>query len=276
MSQAIKEFVVPVGGAKIAGIEAGQGEAIVFIHAGVADRRMWRAQVAGLSDRYRCVAYDARGAGETTSPNEAFYDMRDLLALLDALGIDVVTLVGCSNGGAIAIDFALAWPERVRSLVLIAPGIRGAPRPRKRSKALEAIERQLVLADLDDDDQRYNEIEAHLWLDGPRCAEGRVADPAIRALFLEMNGHQLRESTKLVHRGRPADFYDRLDTLQIPTLLIVGEHDLLTIIGQCGRLERKMPNARIERMRAVAHLPSMEQPERVNQLLRTFLEGVFV
>lgn len=272
MSKTINPFVVPIGGAKFAGEEAGQGETIVFIHAGVADRRMWRDQLAGLSDRYHCIAYDARGAGQTTSPNESFYDYKDLHALLDTLDVGTVTLVGCSNGGAIAIDFALAWPERVCSLVLMAPGIRGAPRPRSRSQELQEIERQLTMADMDDDEQRYNEIEAHLWLDGPRCPEGRVADPALRQLFLDMNLIQLRESTKLGLRGRPADVYDQLDKLHMPTLLIVGEHDLLELVGLCGRLNRTIPNARLERMMGVAHLPSMEQPERVNQILRTFFE----
>ena len=274
MSQAITKFVESIGGAEIAGEEAGQGDAIMFIHAGVADRRMWRGQLAALSDRYRFISYDTRGVGQTTSPDEPFSYIEDLRALLDARGVARASLVGCSNGGAIAVDFALAWPERVQSLVLIAPGIRGAVYPEIESPALEALFAQVKQANESGDMDRVNALEAHMWLDGPLVPEGRVANPQLRELFLDMNATQLRDYPKLTKQVTPVDAYDRLNMLTMPTLVMIGEHDFDDIRALCMHLAETIPNARVEPLAGVAHLPSMERPALVNKLLKTFFAEV--
>ncbi|MEO1400659.1 MAG: alpha/beta fold hydrolase [Cyanobacteria bacterium J06635_1] len=102
---------------------------MLLLHAGVADRHMWRHQIADLSDQYHTIAYDRRGFGETIAPDEAFSHVEDLREVLEHLGISAVALIGCSQGERIAIDFALTYPQRVTALGLIAPAVSGAPAP---------------------------------------------------------------------------------------------------------------------------------------------------
>ena len=104
---------------------AGAGSPVILLHGGNLDRRMWDAEFAGLQSRHRVIRYDARGYGRSGPADTAFRAHDDLLALMDALGLSRATLVGLSLGGRIAIDFALAHPERVDRLVLAAPGISG-------------------------------------------------------------------------------------------------------------------------------------------------------
>jgi pimeloyl-ACP methyl ester carboxylesterase len=115
------DFTVMAGRAALATESDGTGPAVVFLHAGVADRRMWRPLAGALGSSCRLVAYDRRGFGETPAVDEARSQVDDLVAVMDhpAAGSPAI-LVGCSQGGRIAIDAALEVPSRVRALVLIA------------------------------------------------------------------------------------------------------------------------------------------------------------
>src|SRR5262245_26484937 len=121
-----RSAIAPSNGAMIAYDTAGEGDAVVFIHAGVADRRMWRHQLSAVPDGFRFVSIDLRGCGESDLPDEAFSNHDDVLAVMDHLAIDTTVLVGCSMGGGTAIDVTLPAPERVAGLVLIGTGAPGA------------------------------------------------------------------------------------------------------------------------------------------------------
>jgi pimeloyl-ACP methyl ester carboxylesterase len=106
----------------------GTGDPVVFLHANVCDRRMWRAQLDGLGGRNKVIAYDRRGFGETRAEPEDFSAVADLMAVLDATAAsEPAVLVGCSLGGRIALDAALRNPSRVHALILIAPNVRARP-----------------------------------------------------------------------------------------------------------------------------------------------------
>ncbi|WP_372495126.1 alpha/beta fold hydrolase [Nocardioides pinisoli] len=129
--QQVTETLVRSGGATLAGEVRGDGPALVFLHAGVADRRMWDGVVETVTDTHTTVAYDRRGFGGTPPHEETYSQTDDLLAVLDAAGVTQATLVGCSQGGKVALDFALAHPDRVAAVVLIAPA-RGRRASRRR------------------------------------------------------------------------------------------------------------------------------------------------
>ena len=112
-------------GARIYYEVEGEGPDLTLIHAGVAHLRMWDAQVAAWSDRYRVIRYDTRGFGRTTCEDVPYSNVDDLRAVLDALGVGQTHLLGLSRGGMIALDFSVAHPDRVRSLVWVAGGVRG-------------------------------------------------------------------------------------------------------------------------------------------------------
>src|SRR5262245_50045408 len=103
--------------------DVGNGPAVLLIHAGIADRRMWRWQVPALAGAgFRAVAVDLRGFGESPSASEPFSSDGDLLACLDACGVEQASVVGVSMAGGVALELALAAPDQVSGLVLVSTG----------------------------------------------------------------------------------------------------------------------------------------------------------
>jgi pimeloyl-ACP methyl ester carboxylesterase len=110
------------------GVEGGAD--VLLIHAGVNDRRSWRHVIERLAGPHRCVAFDARGYGETTyEPEDGWSRVADAVAVLDAAGVERAVVVACSMGGQAAVDLTLAHSERVAGLLLIGAAVRGAPYP---------------------------------------------------------------------------------------------------------------------------------------------------
>jgi 3-oxoadipate enol-lactonase len=96
-----------VNGARMYYEVVGEGEPLVLVHAGIADSRMWEAQITAFADRYRVIRYDMRGFGRTQIVEGPFSHHEDLRSLLDFLGLDRANIVGCSMGGGAVLDFAL-------------------------------------------------------------------------------------------------------------------------------------------------------------------------
>jgi pimeloyl-ACP methyl ester carboxylesterase len=256
-------------GAQFAVESSGEGLTLVFLHAGVADRRMWADQTAALSSRWRTVAYDRRGFGETACGEKSFSHVEDLAAVLDGCGVESAALIGCSQGGRIAIDFTLAHPQRISALVLIAPAISGAPEPGAFPPDIEQKLAALEAAETADDIDRVNAIEANLWLDGPAMPPGRVTGKA-RELLLAMNGLALRHP-ELTGEIEPPSAWERLSELSLPALVIWGALDFPHIQRNCRHLVETLPRARGMELDGVAHLPGLEQPARLNKVLAGFV-----
>lgn len=263
-------FNLQIGHAQLTGERLGTGNPLIFLHAGVADRRMWIPQMDELSGRFQTTAYDRRGFGETKAEDEMFSDVEDLRILCDHLGIRSASLVGCSQGGRLAIDFALAYPGRVKAMVLIAPAVSGAPQPENFPPEAETLFTALDEADEAEDLVRINEIEANMWLDGPTSPAGRVGGE-IRDLFLDMNGIAL-QMPDLEMEIEPISAYERVFDLVMPVLVIWGNLDFPHIKERCRYLVESIPNAQGVEITGAAHLPNLEQPEAVNALIRSFLE----
>jgi pimeloyl-ACP methyl ester carboxylesterase len=268
---------IDVGGAVLAAeFSAGthlQGRPpLVMLHAGVADSRMWQAPSQTLGAAHPLLRYDRRGFGQShliaPTPHS---QLGDLWAVMDAAGLQQALLIGCSQGGRIALDAALAKPARVLALVLVAPAVSGAPQAELAGPARaldDAIEATSDAGDLD----TVNELEAHLWLDGPGSERGRVSGAA-RALFLSMNGIALRAADP----GpclEPPSAWERLQQVHAPTTVIWGELDLPHVQARCEHLVQRIPQARPVRMAGVAHLPPLEAPDRFNAELQAVLDGL--
>ncbi len=124
------ELNVPVSGGQVwAQDTGGDGPAVVLLHPGWADASIWQPVLAQLPAAHRVIRYDCRGYGKSPAPTAAFTQLGDLIAVLDHLGADRVTVVGHSAGGGTAIGLALADPARVSALLLLAPGVPDYPWP---------------------------------------------------------------------------------------------------------------------------------------------------
>jgi pimeloyl-ACP methyl ester carboxylesterase len=246
------------------------GPVIVCLHAGVCDRRMWAPQAEALQATHRVIAYDRRGFGETRFEPEPFSHVADLMVVLDAMKIDAAILMGCSQGGRVAIDAALAFPARVQALVLVACAVTGAPEPEKAfSPRVQARVDACEAAELRGDLAAVNELEAQLWLDGPQQATGRVGG-ALRALFLDMNGIALAAAStgEALASGSA---WRRIEQIEAPAQLVWGAFDFPYIDARMRVLSRRLPHAQTVLLDQSAHLPGLEQPEVFNAAVAGFL-----
>jgi len=228
---------------------------VLLAHAGVTDRRSWRHVVESLPDQ-RCLTYDSRGYGDTTYEREDGWSrVDDAVAVLDAYDVPSAVVVACSMGGRTALDLALTRPERVRALVLIGSAVSGAPEIELEADLVwleEAFEKAEQSGDLDE----LNRLEALVWLDGPRAGEGRVTGAA-RDLFLAMNRRAL-EAPDPGDERQVANAWERAGEIAVPTLVLIGEHDLPHTHANAERLADAIAGARLVRLPGVAHLPHLE------------------
>src|ERR1700756_3460854 len=104
---------------------AGKGPALVLIHAGFLDSRMWDDQFELFSKTHKVIRYDVRGFGKSDKATSKFSNYSDLHTLLEYLRVESASLIGCSMGGRIALDFAVEHPNEVQSLILVSPAVSG-------------------------------------------------------------------------------------------------------------------------------------------------------
>jgi len=263
---------IPSGRAMLAAETAGSGDPVVFLHAAICDRRMWQAQMRVLSSSNKVIAYDRRGFGQTHCTPEDHSAVADLMAVMDALADGKpVILVGCSQGGRVALDAALLHPDRVRGLVLIAPTVPGAP-DLAQPAAIQAAMATLKQAESAGDLNRVNALKARLFLDGPLEPEGRV-EGAARPLFLEMHAGVLRSPPS----GSSVDnlpTYQRLNEIQAPSLVMWGRCDFPHIQARSQQVASMLANGSGHALPDTAHLPSLDRPDEVTDLLVTFIRRV--
>jgi pimeloyl-ACP methyl ester carboxylesterase len=260
-------------GISLAASQWGERPALVFLHAGVADRRSWFGVMEHLD--HAALAYDMPGFGDTPPASQPFSRVAHLAAVVDHLDErPPVVLVGNSQGGLLAIDFALTNPNRVAGLVLIAPAVSGAPELDWESELGPEIFMAAELAEDAEDLDEVNRLEAWIWLDGPGQPEGRVAGAA-RDLVLDMN--RIALTGDLTGASPVADVdpaWDRLEQLTTPVLVIMGEHDLPGVNERSAAVARRTPHARLVELPGVAHLPGIEQPAAVAREIDRFISSL--
>ena len=257
---------VPVPGGKLFYEERGSGPAVILIHGGMLDHRMWDAQVAALAREHRVIRYDVAAHGRSPAPQGDWKSWEHLGLLMDALKVENASLVGLSMGGWIAIDFAIARPGRVRSLVLLGPGLSGFPFTGRDFMALVG---QSYRARKAVDAARVADLFLRSWLAGPHRTPAQV-DPAVWAKALEMakpNAVAFAQGS-----GLEPPAVARLGEVTAPTLVLEGELDCEDIHLVARLLERRIPGTRRVVIPGVAHMPNLERPDEVNRLLVEFLK----
>jgi 3-oxoadipate enol-lactonase len=248
---------------------AGEGPEVALVHEGICDSRMWDRQWESWSREFRLLRVDLRGFGRSPLAPGSFAHARDLIATLEEHGFDRAALVGVSLGGRVALEVALARPELVSSLVLVAPGLPGHAWSGSLLAEWEAEETALVAGDLD------AAVEANLrtWVDGPRRRPADV-DAEVRRSVGEMQRRAFELQLVVEEDDEELlveDLAQRLGEIRAPTLVIVGEEDQPDMHAIAQRLEREIPDARRATIPATAHIPSLERPREFDELVLPFL-----
>ncbi|MET3421715.1 pimeloyl-ACP methyl ester carboxylesterase [Actinoplanes tereljensis] len=250
------------------------GTPVVLVHAGVADRRMWEPQWAAIGRERDAVRLDLRGFGESAArPDGTLSHVDDVLATLAHLGIDRCHLVASSMGAGVAAEVALTAPQLVRSLLLAPPGGSLLAELTDDLKAFFDAERSALAAG---DLEAAVEANIKTWVIGP----GR--DPAeVNPQFQDAVRRMQRRAFEINDTWADVDeaeldppALERLADLKVPTLILIGGHDLATTHDSADRLSAGLAEVRRVDWPDVAHLPSLEQPERFLTLLREWLDSV--
>jgi pimeloyl-ACP methyl ester carboxylesterase len=244
---------------------------IVLLHAGVCDRRCWREVGPRLAEAGRdVVAYDRRGFGEVPPSTAPFRHVDDLRRVLDAASPDAPAwVVGSSMGGGVAVDGALEAAGRVAGLVLLAPTVSGDPEPSDEdySAATGGIADAIDAAWNAGEAEECNRLEVRLWLDGPAGPEGRVGGAA-RELALAMNRIVIANEEEGADGASGLDAASRLGEITVPAVVACGELDIAFKLERSAELARALPNGTHRTLPGRAHLPYLEAPDEVADLVR--------
>ncbi len=260
----MKSGSAEVNGSKLYYEMKGKGPAVVFLHSGGFDRRMWDDQFAAFSDRYTVIRYDVRGYGKSHAPTRPYSDDEDLYQLLKELKVKKAHLVGLSMGGRIAIDFTLTHPEMVASLTAVAPGLSGFPFAPE-----DTIELMKIVYSIQNDD---GTPAGEAWL---RSAYLKAAmeNPAVAAKLRPI----AVENSKvwLINFFFPRPPFplavQRLSEIRVPTLLIRGDHDVPMIANIVETLEKNIAGAKKVIIQGAGHIVNVEKPEEFNKTVLDFL-----
>lgn len=251
-------------GRSIAYREAGQGAAVVLLHGFLCDSRCWRRQLAGLSDRFRVVAWDAPGAGSSSDPPETFTTtdyVHCLAGFLDAVGIASGCVVGLSWGGILAQEFYRAFPQRVRSLVLAGAyaGWRGS--------LAEPVWRERLESCLRDSRGPPGALVAKLL---PGMFTERAPDNVREELGTIMSEFHPVGLRVMAKSSAETDTTDVLPSIEAPTLLLWGAEDRRSPIHIADQFHTAIADAKLVAIPGAGHLSNMEQPEAFNAHVRRF------
>jgi 3-oxoadipate enol-lactonase len=257
-----------LGGIEIEYDARGAGPAVLFLHAFPLGQSMWDAVAESLAGRHRVVRFDARGFGGTPPGDEPLTMERiadDAAALLGLLGIEKAVVAGCSMGGYAAFAFVRRHPERLAGLVL-----------------------QDTRAGADTEEARANRVS----LAARVLEEG--AGAAAEAFLPKLVGETTkREDPDLVERlrerilttspkgiaqalhglGARSDSRETLGQIQVPTLVVVGEEDVLTPPAEAEAMAAAIPGSRIALIPRAGHLSNLENPSAYDDALARFLDA---
>jgi 3-oxoadipate enol-lactonase len=256
---------------RLAYSDDGPGPAVVLLHGFPLSRAMWEEQLSGIGSTYRIIAPDLRGHGDSPAP-EGVYTMDemadDVVELLDSLSIsERIVLGGLSMGGYVALSLAVRYPERFRGLMLF--DTRAEADSPEAAQNREASARNVLAADsakelvramipklfspftLEQRSERVEVLRAVMEDNTPRGIAGALRGMAIRP-------------------DRRAD----LPGINVPTLVLVGEHDMITPPNEAKSLASAIPNSQLEVIPKSGHMAPYENPSAANAAIFRFLNSL--
>ena len=248
------EHMVPAGGGEVwVRDSGGVGVPAVLLHPGWGDSGIWDEAAARLEQRQvRVIRYDSLGYGESSAPTVRYTALSELQAVLDRLGVARAVLAGHSGGGGTALSLALAQPERVAALVLLAPGVSGYPWPTD-----DPFMAEISAAARSKDVEAAVAIGLRTWA---RAGGGESVETQIRSAVagMEQQAPFLDED--------PACF-DRLGELDVPATLVYGDLEYPMVAACCQAVAARIPGCRVVSAPGSDHMVPLRAPETVAELV---------
>jgi 3-oxoadipate enol-lactonase len=256
---------IRVNGAELYYDVGGEGRPLVLLHDGLLDLRMWDDQFVAFARLYKTIRYDRRGYGNSSEQNRPFSDVSDLYRLLHHLGIDEAYLLGISNGGKVALEFALEHPGMVAALVLVGPslgGYRPSDEKQRRVSEILSVARE-----------RGTEAGVEAWMEDPFYPPAKdkpTARERVRRIARE-NLPRLLSVPGLREEPYPPTI-ESLSRIVVPTLIVVGERDDRDNREIASLLASRLPRAEKKVFAGCGHLVNLERPEQFYSFVVNFLD----
>ena len=247
---------------------AGSGHRVILNHGIPSDTRVWDDQFDVFAEHYQVVRYDMRGFGRSDVPRDDFSTTEDLKALHEYLGGGRACVVGHSVGGAVAIGFALTYPEVTDALVLADATAPGYPRPEERVR----LEQKVRTTAREVGPQAANQLFGSFF---PRSKKPHVAARLDQILddcsgWHWLDGSLSRSDPNFPEPDRPD--VEILGEVRLPTLVLVGDEPYFQ--ARAEYLCQCIPGAEIEIFPDSGHHLMMEYPDRFNETVLKFLGGL--
>ena len=268
-----KSGKISAGGLRVYYEQTGEGEPILFLHAGLQNHDMWKDQVAHLSREFKVITIDLPFHGNTTGTDTSVLAKDVIRTVLDSLNILKVSVAGLSMGAAVAQDFVIGYPQRVNKAIFMAAGINGYERKFPVDSVSLAWYPKLTAALAAGDTAGAATLFAKTWGDGTaQKAEGLVKEASkyvYRTTLNTLRQHKLKGWPNL--QDEPTAF-DQITSLKMPVLVIHGDQDLPLIFKTSEYMEKHIPGAKRVLLKGAAHMLNMEQPDEINRLIADFLK----
>ncbi|MFC1548111.1 alpha/beta fold hydrolase [Candidatus Neomarinimicrobiota bacterium] len=260
------EGFIEVDGGQLYYEVAGEGETIIMLHDGLLHRETWNLQFDDLAKDHRVIRYDRRGYGKSPTPEESFSVVEDLDAVFRALAVKQAMLMGMSAGGRLAVDYTLAYPGKVTSLVLVGPVVSGM------NFTNHFINRGGRLTpDITADRAAWRNY--YIQDDPYTITPGHDEARELAQKLLDANPHNFAAVNNQLARRPEQPALGRLSEIAVPTLIVVGENDIADVHAHTGVLEANIPGAQRVIIRDAAHLIPLDQPEPFLAAVRDFMVG---
>jgi 3-oxoadipate enol-lactonase len=263
---------VPVAGSKLYYERKGSGPAVVLIHSGFLDSRMWDPQFDSFSAKYSVIRYDIRGHGRSPGGSTPYVDAEDALALLDHLGVADAFVIGISNGARTACGLAAGAPDRVRGLVL-AGGVPVDldPTAEEEARFMDSLpERDEKILSLEKEGRIAEAVEVMLNAWAPDVVEPmrtylqKIATDNIATMIALRTG-------KLPSRQPSYPVAEALRHSPIPMLLVCGEQDHPALEMMMGRFSRQLPHVQFIKLPEADHTANLSAGPAFDRLVLDFL-----
>ncbi|HTU79923.1 MAG TPA: alpha/beta fold hydrolase [Solirubrobacteraceae bacterium] len=260
---------------RLSTLEAGSGPALVAIHGLGATKGSFLPTVAALGERMRVIAVDLPGFGDSDKPLGASYDARffarAIVGLLDALELERAHLIGNSLGGRVALEVALAHPERVRRLALLCPSLAWR-RQRPWAPVVRLMQPKLGLVQVAP--RPFVEALVHRMI--PGAEHGWTAagvDEFLRAYLTPSGRAAFYAAARHIYLEEPhgdEGFWTRLRDLRADALFVWGKRDRLVPIAFARHVAEALPHARQLELDC-GHVPQVERPRQTHDAVADFL-----
>jgi 2-succinyl-6-hydroxy-2,4-cyclohexadiene-1-carboxylate synthase len=253
----------------------GRGPPLLLLHGFTGSTRTWDEVRPDLAERATLVLLDLIGHGQSAAPPDPErYTLecavRDIDALLDALGMSSIALVGYSMGGRLALHYAVARPDRVNRLILesASPGIEDPNARQQRAETDEALAKRILRDGVGAFVSEWESLP--LLQPGPHVSANQRA--ALHAQRLNNSPIGLANSLRGMGAGRQISLWSRLSELRMPVQLIVGEQDgRYCDIGR--RMQSLLPEARLSVVPDAGHTVHLDQPRQVVKIIDCALDN---